>query len=265
MIEFVEAIILGIIQGLTEFLPVSSSGHLELAKYALGDTSVAEQSMMTTVFLHFATAMATIFVFKNDIIDLIKKFFDKSTNEGRKYAAFIIISMVPAALVGFFMEDLIESFFHQQLKLVGACLLFTGFLLWISERIKTSQKSIGFGNAFIIGLSQAVAILPGISRSGSTIATSLMLGIDKKEAARFSFLMVIPLIFGKIAKDLISGDFFLHMPSPIYLILGFSAAFLTGIWACRFMIKIVSKSKLSWFAIYCTIVGLAAITLSFIK
>jgi undecaprenyl-diphosphatase len=265
MTEIVEAIILGIIQGITEFLPVSSSGHLELAKYALGDTSIAEESMMTTVFLHFATALATIFVFKNDILDLIKKFFDKSSNEGRNYVAFIIVSMVPAALVGFFLDDLIQTLFDQQLALVGWCLIFTGFLLWISERINTSKNKLSIFSAFVIGLSQAVAILPGISRSGSTIATSLMLGIDKKEAAKFSFLMVIPLIFGKIAKDLISGDFMDHIPSALYLLLGFSAAFLTGVWACKFMIKIVSKSKLSWFAIYCAIVGIAAITISFIK
>jgi len=264
MNEIVEAIILGIIQGLTEFLPVSSSGHLELAKYALGDTSIAEESMMTTVFLHFATALATIFVFKNDILELIKQFFDKSTSEGRKYVGLIIVSMIPAAFIGFFFDELIESFFHQQLTLVGACLIFTGLLLYISEKLTTTKKRIGIVSAFIIGLSQGVAILPGISRSGSTIATSLMLGIDKKESAKFSFLMVIPLIFGKIAKDLISGDFLDHMPSPIYLILGFLAAFITGVWACRFMISIVSKSKLSWFAIYCTIVGILAITISLV-
>ncbi len=264
MTEIVEAIVLGIIQGVTEFLPVSSSGHLELAKYALGDTSIAEESMLTTVFLHFATALATIFVFKNDIFDLIKMFFDRSSNEGRSYASFIVVSMIPAALVGFFLDDLIQTLFDQQLALVGGCLIFTGILLWFSERMTTSKKKLNIFSAFIIGLSQAVAILPGISRSGSTIATSLMLGIDKKEAAKFSFLMVIPLIFGKIAKDLISGDFMNHMPSASYLFLGFCAAFLTGIWACKFMIKIVSKSKLSWFAIYCTIVGITAITISFI-
>ena len=264
MSELVEAIILGIVQGITEFLPVSSSGHLELVKYALGDTSLAEESMLTTVFLHFATALATIFVFRKDILILIKQFFDKKENEGRQYALFIFISMIPAALVGYFMDDLIESFFHRQLTLVGVCLLFTGFLLWLSERIKTSNKKLNTTSAFIIGISQAIAILPGVSRSGSTIATSLLLGIEKKEAARFSFLMVIPLIFGKMAKDLLSGDFYNNMPSVTYLILGFLSAFLMGIWACRFMIKIVNASKLSWFALYCVIIGLSAISISFI-
>jgi len=265
MNELVEAVILGIIQGITEFLPVSSSGHLELVKYALGDTSIAEESMMTTVFLHFATALATIFVFKDDILTIIKQFFSKTSDEGRNYVLIIIISMIPAAFVGFFMEEMIEALFHRRLALVGGCLIFTGFLLWVSEKIKPAKRNLNAFFAFIIGISQAVAILPGISRSGSTIATSLMLGINKKEAAKFSFLMVIPLIFGKIAKDLISGDFFNHSPSTSYLIFGFLASFFTGVWACKFMIKIVNKSKLSWFAIYCTLIGFTAIIISFIK
>lgn len=265
MAEILEAIILGIVQGITEFLPVSSSGHLELVKYALGDSSIAEESMLTTVFLHFATALATIFVFRYDIFKIVKSVFTKNENSGRTYALFIITSMLPAALVGFYFDDIIESFFHKQLLLVGVCLMFTALLLWFAEHYKPSKKSLSFSASFIIGISQAVAILPGISRSGSTIATSLLLGINKDEAARFSFLMVIPLIFGKIAKDLLSGDFLTYMPSMIYLTFGFLAAFITGIWACKFMIKIVSGSKLKWFALYCSIVGLAAIIISFVK
>ncbi|MBT8231648.1 MAG: undecaprenyl-diphosphate phosphatase [Saprospiraceae bacterium] len=259
MSELIEAIILGLVQGITEFLPVSSSGHLEIFKFILGDKSLAEESMLTTVFLHFATALATIFVFRNEVLKLIRGFFNPSDQESKKYVLFIVISMIPAALVGFFFDDIIEQFFYQQLVLVGSCLIFTGFLLWISEKIKTQEKELNVFRATIIGISQAVGILPGVSRSGSTIATSLMLGIKKEEAARFSFLMVIPLIFGKIAKDLLSGDFMAHMPSVAYLILGFSAAFFTGIWACKFMVKIVNASKLSWFAIYCIFAGVTAI------
>jgi len=173
--------------------------------------------------------------------------------------------MIPAAFVGVFFEDFIDDFFHRNLILVACMLLLTGLILFISERVKVGQGKINFPKALLIGFSQAIAILPGISRSGSTIATALILGVDKAKAARFSFLMVIPLIFGKIAKDLISGDFTQNMPSTSYLIIGFLAAFITGILACTWMIQIVKKSKLSWFAIYCLIVGIAILLMAFAK
>jgi undecaprenyl-diphosphatase len=257
--ELIEALILGIVQGLTEFLPVSSSGHLEIVKYLLNDDSLAEQSMLTTVFLHFATALATVVVFWKDIFNIIKSIFTKEGNSERSFVVFIIISMIPAALIGVFFDDIIDSFFHRKIVFVGFMLLLTGFLLLLSERVKTKTKDIGIKEAIIIGVSQAIAILPGISRSGATIATSLILGVDKGKAARFSFLMVIPLILGKMAKDLLSGDFTENMPSVLYLIIGFFAAFLTGIAACTWMIKIVKKSKLSYFAAYCFLVGISVI------
>lgn len=256
MWEYLEALVLGIVQGLTEFLPVSSSGHLEIMKFLLDDDSLAEQSMMTTVFLHFATALSTVVVFRDDIKDLLIKIFSNADQgEARKFGFYIFISMIPAVVIGLLFDEVLESFFHKQVLLVSFMLILTGLILFLSERIKVSEKPIDSVKAGIIGIAQAIAITPGISRSGATIATSLMLGIDKTQAARFSFLMVIPLIFGKIAKDLLSGDLLQYMPSFIYLIIGFFAAFFTGIFACTFMIGIVKKARLSWFAYYCFLVG----------
>jgi len=260
--ELIEALILGIVQGLTEFLPVSSSGHLEIMKFLLNDDSIAEQSLLTTVFLHFATAFATLVVFRNDILDLLKGLVS-GQREALMFSLYIVISMIPAAFVGVFFADWIEAFFHRNILFVAFMLILTGVILFISEKINSGQKEMGVLSAMIIGLSQAIAILPGISRSGSTIATALILGVEKSKAARFSFLMVIPLIFGKIAKDLLSGDFAAHMPSVPYLTIGFLSAFITGIFACTWMINIVKNSKLSWFSYYCFIVGIAIIAYSF--
>ncbi len=258
-----EALLLGIVQGLTEFLPVSSSGHLEIIKHLLDDQSVAEQSMMTTVVLHFATALATIVIFRNDIIKILKGLFS-GDGQSRNFAVYVIISMIPAVVIGLLFEDILETFFHRKIVLVSFMLILTGFLLLISERTKSTTKPIGFVSALIIGISQAIAMIPGISRSGATISTSLLLGVERTEAARFSFLMVIPLIFGKIAKDVLSGDLVQHMESPIYLSVGFLAAFFTGLFACTAMLKIVKNAKLSYFAFYCFIVGITIIGYSFI-
>ncbi len=262
MMELLEALILGIVQGLTEFLPVSSSGHLEIVKFLMNDDSLAEQSMLTTVFLHFATALATVVVFRNDILHIIRSLFSPSGNTERSFVMFIIVSMIPAAIIGVFFDDIIETLFHKQIVFVGAMLIVTGFLLLISERLQSQNKDIGLKESIVIGIAQAIAILPGVSRSGSTIATALILGVDKAKAARFSFLMVIPLILGKMAKDLLSGDFSQNMPSGMYLVVGFAAAFLAGVAACTWMIKIVKRSKLSYFAYYCFTVGILVIILA---
>ncbi len=201
-----QAIILGIIQGLTEFLPVSSSGHLELAKAVLGDKSLAQESMAFTILVHFATALSTVVVFRKDIFDLLKGLFSFKWNEETRFSLKIVISMIPAAVIGLLFEKEIEQLFGGQILLVGAMLGITGLLLFLADRAKYTGKQVGFGDAVIIGISQAIAILPGISRSGATISTSVLLGIDRERAARFSFLMVVPLIFGKIAKDLLSGE-----------------------------------------------------------
>ena len=257
-----DALILGIIQGLTEFLPVSSSGHLELGKAILGDTSVPEESLMFTVVVHFATALSTIVVFRKDILEILKGLFSFSWNEETQFSAKIIVSMIPAVIVGLFFEEQLEALFGGNILLVGCMLIVTALLLYFADKAKDTQKKVSFSNAFIIGLSQAVAMLPGISRSGATISTSVLLGNDKGKAARFSFLMVIPLILGKIAKDILGGDLSASSGNVSVLIIGFIGAFVAGLIACTWMIKLVKKSKLSWFAIYCLIVGLVAIGFS---
>lgn len=263
--EIVEAVLLGIVQGLTEFLPVSSSGHIEIMKYILNDDAIAEQSMMTTVFLHFATAISTIIVFRKDIVSLISRFLRPQKSSDRLFIWYILISMIPAVCIGLGFENLIETFFHRKIMLVGSMLIVTGIILYLSQRVVDTTKPIDSRSAFIIGIAQAIAILPGISRSGATIGTALLLNTNREAAARFSFLMVVPLIFGKIAKDLISGDMMLHMPSSTYLVAGFLSALITGILACSFMIRIVKRAKLDWFAGYCLLAGFSIIVFTLIK
>ena len=257
--DVLDAIILGVIQGFTEFLPVSSSGHLELGKAILGDNSIPEESLLFTVILHFATALSTIVVFRKDIVEIITSLLKFSWNENTQFVSKIVISMLPAVVVGLFFEEELESFFGGNIAFVGAMLLVTALLLWLADRSKNTGKTVTFKNALIIGLSQAVAMLPGISRSGATISTSVLLGNDKSKAARFSFLMVIPLIFGKIAKDILGGELTTQATNFTTLGIGFIAAFLSGLIACTWMIKLVKKSKLSYFSIYCVLVGLLAI------
>tara|TARA_A100000171_G_scaffold52542_1_gene71461 strand:- start:209 stop:1000 length:792 start_codon:yes stop_codon:yes gene_type:complete len=258
-----EAIVLGIIQGLTEFLPVSSSGHLELGKAIMGDTTVPEESLLFTVVLHFATALSTIVVFRKDIWEIVSGLLKFTWNEETQFVVKIIVSMIPAAIIGVLFEEELESFFGGSIAFVGAMLIVTAVLLWLADRAKNTGKKVSFSNAFVIGIAQAIAMLPGISRSGATISTSVLLGNDKSKAARFSFLMVVPLIFGKIAKDVLSGDLTSEATNFTTLGLGFVAAFIAGLFACTWMIALVKKSKLSWFAIYCLIVGIIAIVVSF--
>lgn len=263
--EIIDAIILGIIQGLTEFLPVSSSGHLELGKAILGDNSVPEESLLFTVILHFATALSTIVVFRKDVWEIISGLLQFKWNEESQFSLKIIISMLPAVFVGLFFEEQLEAFFGGNVRFVGFMLLVTAVLLYFADKAKDTDKKVSFKNAFIVGVSQAVAMLPGISRSGATISTSVLLGVDKSKAARFSFLMVVPLIFGKIAKDLLSGDLTFTGENNIAMGAGFIAAFVAGLAACTWMIKLVRKSKLTYFAIYCLIVGLIAIIYGFMN
>lgn len=257
--EIIDAIILGIVQGLTEFLPVSSSGHLELGKAILGDASIPEDSLLFTVVLHFATALSTLVVFRSDVYDLFKGLFQFKWNEESQFSLKIILSMFPATVIGLFFEDQMEGFFSGNVLLVGYMLIITALLLYLADKAKETEKKVTFLNAFIIGVSQAIAILPGISRSGATISTSVLLGIDKSKAARFSFLMVVPLILGKMGKDIMSGEIDYQGEQIITLGIGFVAAFIAGLFACTWMIQLVRKSKLSYFAIYCFIVGLIAI------
>ncbi|MCK0107965.1 undecaprenyl-diphosphate phosphatase [Flavobacteriaceae bacterium S0825] len=261
--EVIDAILLGIIQGLTEFLPVSSSGHLELGKAILGDNSVPEESLLFTVVLHFATALSTIVVFRKDIFDIIKGLFAFKWNEDTQFVAKIAVSMLPAAIIGFTFESELSALFGGNIKLVGFMLIITALLLYLTDKAKNTNKKVSFSNALVIGFSQAIAMLPGISRSGATISTSVLLGNDKTKAARFSFLMVVPLIFGKIAKDILSGELTYDSQNFTALSIGFVAAFISGLFACTWMIALVKKSKLKYFAYYCVIVGLIAIGVSF--
>jgi undecaprenyl-diphosphatase len=257
--DILEAIVLGVIQGLTEFLPVSSSGHLELAKAILGDTSVPEESLTFTVVLHFATALSTLVIFRKEVVEIFKGLFQFKWNNEFKFSLKIIISMIPAVIVGLLFEKQLESFFGGKILLVGCMLLLTALLLLLADKAKNTKKEVSFWNAVLIGVSQAIAMLPGISRSGATISTSVLLGVDRTRAAKFSFLMVVPLIFGKIGKDVLSGDLNLQSSDMIPITAGFIAAFLAGLLACKWMISLVKKSKLSYFSIYCAIVGSIAI------
>jgi len=253
--EIITAIILGIIQGLTEFLPVSSSGHLEIAKAILGENKVGEESLLMTVVLHFATALSTIIIFRKDILEILSGLLQFKNNDSFWFSLKIVLSMIPAAFVGVFFNDEIETLFGEALTLVGSMLLVTGLLLFLADKAKASAKKVGIKHAILIGISQAIAILPGISRSGATISTAVLLGIDKEKAARFSFLMVVPLIFGKMAKDILSGDIHYEATTFIPLLIGFIFAFLTGMFACKWMIKLVKSSQLKYFAYYCFAIG----------
>ncbi len=265
MRDVLEAIMLGIIQGLTEFLPVSGSGHLEIGKWLLGNNLSGEESLLMTVVLHVATAISTIIVFRKDIVLLLKKIFTKNDVEGRNFALKIIISMIPAVIIGLTLENEIDALFTGQLLLVGICLLITGLLLLWADRPYIHNNPLSNKSALWIGIAQAIAILPGISRSGATISTALLLKIDRAHAARFSFLMVVPLILGKIAKDLMDGSAMLSITNQgLPLLAGFFAALITGWIACKWMITIVQHAKLKYFGYYCFIVGTLAILSSII-
>ena len=257
---FFEAIVLGIVQGLTEFLPVSSSGHLELTKAIVGDSSVPEESLMMTVLLHAATALSTIVIFRKDIKELIVGLFQFKNNKEFEYSLKIILSMIPAVALGILFEEEMKTLFGGQILLVGLMLVATGTLLFLADKAKNTLKDVSTSNALVIGIAQAIAILPGISRSGGTISTSVLLGIDRQKAARFSFLMVVPLILGKMGKDIFSGHLANSETNTIVLIAGFIAAFISGLLACQWMISLVKRSQLKYFSYYCYVVGLAAIS-----
>ncbi len=260
---YLEAIILGIVQGLTEFLPVSSSGHLELGKVLLGDTSLPKESMLFTVVVHFATALSTLVVFRRQVLGIIAGLFEPGNKESWSFSGKIILSMIPAAMVGVLFADELERLFDRQILLVGAMLLVTGFLLIAADRPSGQGRSVTTLDAMIVGLAQAFAILPGISRSGATISCSVLLGIRRQDAAEFSFLMVVPLILGKIAKDLLDGALYLSPDQLGVLLAGFVAAFVSGLLACQWMVTLVRNAQLKYFAYYCFTVGALAIAYHF--
>lgn len=274
--NWIQALILGIIQGLTEYLPVSSSGHLAIGQ-ALFGLADGESNLAFTVLLHVATVLSTLVILWKEIVWIFKDLFTRQSwrsyqglNDGTKYVINIIISMIPVALVGFLLKDKVEEVFGSGLLIVGIMLLVTASLLTFSYFAKPRQKeNISGLHAFIIGIAQACAVMPGLSRSGSTIATGLLLGNKKEKLAQFSFLMVIPPILGEALldlKDILEVGFAEAMSglSPVAALVGFLAAFLFGCIACKWMINIVKKGKLVYFAIYCAIVGVLAIVLPYI-
>jgi undecaprenyl-diphosphatase len=260
-----ESILLGIVQGLTEFLPVSSSGHIELGK-ALLRTDLGSDNLLFSVIVHAATALSTVIVFWRDILDILRGLLKFQWNEPTQFAAKIVVSMVPVGIVGLFFKHEVESLFEGNIGLVGGMLVVTSALLFLATIIKPANPTdVTFGQAIAIGLAQAVAIVPGISRSGATIATALMVGVDKAKAARFSFLMVLPPILGATLlelKDYLEAPASPGGTTPTVLGAGFVAAFLTGLFACRLMIGLVRRGKLVYFAIYCLVAGLLAMWLS---
>jgi len=258
--NWIEAIILGLIQGLTEFLPVSSSGHLEIGKALLGTSP--ETSLTFTVVVHGATVLSTIVVFRNDLYRLIVDFFRFEWNESTRYISKLVLSMVPVVILGLLFEEEIERFFSGDLDLVGSMLLVTALLLIFSYYFRGREKKISFGRALVIGVAQALAVLPGISRSGATISTGLMLGGQRETVTRFSFLMVLLPIIGANAKDLMDHSASSSSSLEVLpLVVGFIAAFASGLIACRWMIRIVNQGRLVYFAFYCILLGLAAILL----
>ena len=263
-----QAILLGLVQGLTEFLPVSSSGHLVIFKEVLGAN--AEGFLDFTVTVHLATVLATLVVFWSVIRDLLKGLFQFRYNDQTDYVCKILVSLIPVALVGFLLKDQVDALFSGGLSQVAAGLCITALLLWISDgagkrfRVPVAtdtRNGISYWQAFVVGLAQAFAVVPGVSRSGSTIATGLLTGVKRESMAQFSFLMVLIPIVGEQALDLLktalgTESFGGGVGTPA-LLLGFVAAFVSGLFACKVMVALVRRAKLQWFALYCLLVALA--------
>ncbi len=270
--DWIQALILGLVQGLTEYLPVSSSGHLELGKIILGPEAEAG-GLTFDIVVHVATVLSTLVVLWKEIAWLFKGLFRFQWNDETKYVVAIIVSMIPVGVVGLCFKDSVEALYDGHvIQVVGVCLLITALLLSLTHFFPNGftgrQKSeVSPGNAFVIGIAQACAVLPGLSRSGSTIATGLLLGIDRQKLAQFSFIMVIPPILGEALLDFgkifapEAGEAAAAIPASS-LIVGFIAAFISGCMACKWMISLVKKCKLIYFAIYCAIVGCIALACS---
>ncbi len=259
--DWLQALILGLVQGLTEFLPVSSSGHLELGKALLNID--APEDITFTVVVHGATVLSTLVVFFKEVWIILKGSLKFRWNDETQYLVKIIVSMIPVLVVGLLLEDYIESFFGGRIQFVGIMLLCTAILLSLAHWLQkhTGEKDIGYKSAFIMGLAQAFATLPGISRSGATIATGLLLGKKKSAVAQFSFLMVlVPIIGANLMKVMeYNGSSSSSSVGAIPLLVGFLAAFLSGWLACSWMVNLVKKGKLLWFALYCLVIGILAI------
>ncbi|MBR2947584.1 MAG: undecaprenyl-diphosphate phosphatase [Bacteroidales bacterium] len=267
----IQAIILGLVQGLTEFLPVSSSGHLVIAKSLFG---IEVENLSFEIVVHSATVISTIVAFRKEIFSLLKGLFDFKYNSQTRYLLMICVSMIPILIVGLFFKDAVEQVFGSGLMVVGCMLLLTSLLLFVGERISirrqkdsSSYKAVelGYKQAFVIGLAQSVAVLPGLSRSGSTIATGLMLGLDSRSVTQFSFLMVLVPILGETFLEIVSGGLSMEVSgiSLLSLACGALSAFVSGYIACRWMIKLVQKAKLRYFSLYCICMAILCFILDF--
>ena len=263
--DWIQALILGLVQGLTEYLPVSSSGHLAIGQ-ALFGMQDGEDNLMFTVSVHVATILSTLVVLWKEINWIVKGVFKFEMNPETKYFLNIVVSMIPVGIVGLFFKDQVEEIFGSGLLIVGCCLLLTAALLIFSYCARPRQKEhISWKDALVIGIAQACAVLPGLSRSGSTIATGLMLGNKKEKLAQFSFLMVIPPILGEALLDVMKamkGEAVMGSIGTVPMLVGFVAAFISGCLACKWMIDIVKRGKLIYFGIYCAIIGVVTILLS---
>ena len=268
--EWFEAVLLGLIQGLTEFLPVSSSGHLEIGKVLLGVETTDD--LLFTTMVHAATVLSTIVVFRKQIWDLLKGFFcglkglkvaKNVCNDQTDYLFKMVVSMIPVFVVGVFFKDQVESLFGS-IYVVGYALILTALLLFFSDYASrpgrksifpanTYRNGISYWQAFAVGLGQAFAVIPGLSRSGTTISTGLICGVKREVMAQFSFLMVLVPILGETFLEIVGGEFGASSVGALSLVLGFASAFLSGLFACKVMIALVKKAKLSWFALYCLI------------
>ena len=260
-----ESIILGAVQGLTEFLPVSSSGHLQIAKALLGVE--IEENLVFDVTLHAATVLSTIFILWPEVKRLIVGLFSRHFNEEQAYVLKIILSMIPIGIVGFAFKDYLNAMLESPyiLTIVGCMLLLTAVLLSFAYYARPRQKDqISYRDAFIIGLSQAVATMPGLSRSGTTIATGIILGNNKGAVAQFSFLMVLVPILGEMFLNVVKGELVLGSIGTLPLVCGFITSFVVGCLACKFMIGIVKRGKLIWFAAYCAVAGVVSIVCNLI-
>lgn len=258
--NWLDALWLGLLQGFTEYLPVSSSGHLQIAQALMGNVD-GEENLTFAVVVHAATVCSTLVVLWREIYALLRGSLELRWNNETQYMCKILLSMIPVAIVGFFFKDYVESLFGNGLLIVGIMLLVTAVLLTFANFAKPRKGKISFSDAFVIGIAQAFAVLPGLSRSGTTIATGLMLGDKKEDVAKFSFLMVIVPILGEAFLDLMKGGLSPEASgiSAAALIVGFFAAFISGCVACKWMLSIVKRGKLVYFAYYCVAAGLFAI------
>lgn len=263
-----QAILLGLVQGLTEFLPVSSSGHLAIGREILGVE--AGEDLVFEVTVHAATVLATIIVFRKQILRLLRGLLRLRMNDETDYVLKILVSMIPVFVVGMFFKDYVEDLFSS-LLVVGFALIVTAVLLFFSDRASAlredrpedgARNGVSWWQALVIGLSQALAVIPGLSRSGTTISTGLLCGVKRSVVAEFSFLMVLVPILGEAFLDVVGGDMAASSVGILPLLLGFLAAFLSGLFACKVMIALVKKASLKWFALYCVIVGAAVVIFS---